>query len=257
MDSANLYNQNAGRDAIYVLYLLKDGVDRYVVRSDWGRRGSLLQTTIKPAFPTSRDLATNIYRTILKEKTREGYEYTGADAPRLLTNGEVYGSYEIIKGGKVYEAKRVEPEPVAALVCPRCNAKFAQEYEYIKHMEAHYAIEMQEQRARRAGATPSYACATCQQAFSTPGALRFHRRVMHKEEPPDPPGAFGRPYQCSQCDLGFESLRLLTEHTFAVHAKTKPSLRQRLEGQGKPEPPEDKPSLTKRATRKIVFDDDE
>lgn len=71
--STYLQFQGGGSDKVYNAFLEEDADPvTYVVRSEYGRRGSILQEAVKGRYNSLRD-ATDIYNKLVNSKLAKGY----------------------------------------------------------------------------------------------------------------------------------------------------------------------------------------
>src|SRR5205814_10306774 len=75
-ERAELYFQQGSSDKVYHLQL-ENVQDQWSVQSQWGRRGSALQSDVKVSG-TSYEEAKRVYDRILREKTGKGYQIAQA-----------------------------------------------------------------------------------------------------------------------------------------------------------------------------------
>lgn len=265
LESSNLYHNKDGRDAVYALYLYKEKDDAkptdsaYRVRSDWGRRNAMLQTTLKPAFPTTYPRARSIYDTLRQEKLREGYQINASLTPRLMSGGGVNGSYEIASVSMLRK-----DNPASAFICPKCKAPFDKESEYLGHMEWHdrqLEAALRETQKRQAsgvrsdGFSPTglYLCSVCRQRYRTQTLLSIHMAQQHRAVDADVgvAGDISTRVKCPTCGTICADGNDFARHYRVVHIEKQ----ARALRSGDIAQPDEKPSLTRKPTRKIILDD--
>lgn len=80
METTSLYYKQGGLDKVYQVAIVPSG-DKYIVRYEFGRRGSTLQSGVKTALPVSHEHAKEIYRKLIQSKIAKGYQ-PGESGPK-------------------------------------------------------------------------------------------------------------------------------------------------------------------------------